>query len=227
MTASRSRRVRRGPLLSVFIVLGLLLTAGSAVAAARLVLHGKGELVNPPLAGDLEVLSLQLEPVLVPGGSGDLVLSVRNRSTLTVTADRVSLDTPLRDARPAGCAAKVSGPLLQKDGVTLSGDERVTLAPGHTGRLVVPAALSLAPSAKQGCGFRVRVALQAVQAYPTRPPATPATQPPTSRPPAPTSPTPRPPTSQPPSAEPTTAYPPTAPPSLPDCDPADPECIPQ
>ena len=35
-------KVRRGPLLPVFVALGLLLTAGSAAAAASFVLHGKG-----------------------------------------------------------------------------------------------------------------------------------------------------------------------------------------
>jgi hypothetical protein len=214
--------VRRGPLLPVLIVLGLLVTAGSAAAATGLVLHGKGELVNPPLAGDLEIVSLQLEPVLVPGGSGDLILSVRNRSTLTVMADRVRLDSPLRDARPAGCTTKISGPLLQKNGVLLIGRERIALMPGRVGQLSVPSALSLAPSAKQGCGFRVQVDVQAVEAVPTSPPPTVA--PSTTSPPQPT--TPPPPTEAPPSeGGPTTITPPPLP--DPDCDPADPDCVPE
>src|SRR5882724_1350737 len=106
------RRVR--PMWWVLALLGVLLASGSAAAAAAVVVHGKGELVSQPLTGDLEVVDVHLDPLLVPGQASDLVLQVRNRSASTVVADRVRLAPPLRDGTPAGCLAKLSGPLLHE-----------------------------------------------------------------------------------------------------------------
>jgi hypothetical protein len=214
------RRRRTGPLWAFAVGAGVLLTAGTAGAATTLILHGRGELVSQPLAGDLAVLDVRLEPALVPGGSADLVLQVRNRSTVTVVADRIRLQLPLRDARPAGCAAKVSGALMQRAGVALVDDQRVTLGPGRAEQVVLPSALTLAASAKQGCGFRVVVDVQAVQAdprptlSPTRPTAQPTSPPPTVPPP-----------SSPTASPPRTATPPPLP-TLDECDPVEPECLP-
>ena len=205
---------------SVLAFLGVLLATGSAaLAAAVVVVHGKGELVSQPLTGDLEVVSVRLEPLLSPGAASDLVLRVRNRSTFIVVADRVRLLLPLREASPAGCAAKVSGPLLGPAGVVLVDDQRVTLAPGRAEQIVVPSALSLAASAKGGCGFRVSVDVQAVQAAPTptpttRPTTTPTTTPTTAQPTAVPS-TPQP--------DDSTLSPPPTMPTL-DCDEFDPNC---
>jgi cell division septation protein DedD len=209
--------------------LGVLLATGSAAAAAAaLVVHGKGELVSQPLTGDLAVVDARLEPLLIPGAASDLVLQVRNRSAFTVVADRVRLELPLQDTRPAGCAAKVSGPLLAPHGVALVGTRRVTLGPGRAKQVVVPSALSLAAGAKGGCGFRVVVDVQAIQASPTvTPPTTATTTPPTT---APTTTPPTTPATTPaetiPATVPTSVAvtPPTAP-TL-DCDPVDPSCNP-
>jgi hypothetical protein len=197
--------------------------------AATTALHGRGDLVSQPLGGDLEVVDVHLEPLLMAGASSDLVLQVRNRSTLTVIADRVRLLLPVRDTKPAGCITKVSGPLLDSAGLALVDDQRVVLEPGRAGQLLVPAALSLAAGATGGCGFRVQVDVQAVPSPPrTVPPTTgPSATPPTTRPT--TDPTAEPPTtratSRPPATDPT-LIPVTPPPTLPplDCDAADPLC---
>ncbi len=225
MRYTRSRRTLWGTL----IIAAAALAGGSAAVAAPAVLHGRGELVSRPLSGDLEVVDVQLEPLLVPGGTADLVLRVRNRSALTVAADRVRLLLPVRDVKPAGCFAKVSGPLLDPGGVVLAGDQRVVLGPGRAEQVVVPGALSLAASGNGGCGFRVQVDVQGVQSpattAPTTVPTAPTTTPPT------TAPTTDPTTVEPPTtAEPPTIAPVTPPPTLPptmpalDCDPADPTC---
>jgi hypothetical protein len=228
MKYTRSRRTLWGSL----AVAAAALAGGSAAVAASTVLHGRGELVSQPLSGDLEVADVRLEPLLVPGAAGDLVLRVRNRSALTVVADRVRLHLPMRDVKPAGCLAKVSGPLLDPGGVALVDGQRVVLGPGRAEQVVVPGALSLAASATGGCGFRVQVDVQAVQSPPTTSPATRPTTEPTATVPS-TGPATRPPTTVPtadpatadPSAEPTIA-PVTPPPTLPDldCDAADPAC---
>ncbi|GIF20017.1 hypothetical protein BJ973_002078 [Actinoplanes tereljensis] len=201
-----------------------LLAGGSAAYAAVTVIHGQGELVSQPLTGDIEVIDAQLEPLLVPGVSSDLVLTVRNRSAANVVADRVRLIQPLRDAKPTGCLTAVSGPLLSPFGVTLLDERRVVLGPGRTETVVVPSALTLAAGAKNGCGFRVLVDIQAVKAPPTTPTTTrpttntptPPTDPPTSDPsswpsvPVTTVPFPDPPTGEPSSWPPTV---PTTPPT--------------
>ncbi|GAA2616779.1 hypothetical protein Adu01nite_30430 [Paractinoplanes durhamensis] len=169
----------------------ILLVVGSAAYAAGAVLHGKGELVNQPLTGDLQVLDVQLEPQLVPGVASNLIVKVRNRSASHVIADRVRLVSPLRDAKPAGCLSAVSGPLLNPAGVLLYGaQQRLDIGPGITGEVVLPAALRLAAKAKNGCGFRVDVDIQAI-AIPDRslPPTTFPTSPPTTDPTPPTFPT--------------------------------------
>jgi hypothetical protein len=225
-----------------------LLGAGSAAYAAGMILHGRGELVSQPLTGDLEVLDARLEPMLLPGATGNLILSVRNRSAADAVADRVRLLRPLRDVQPAGCLAAVSGPLLDPGGVSLAGLQRVTIRAGRTGEVVVPAALALAATAKNGCGFRVQVDIQAIQLPPkTMPPSSwPTTDPtwsPTAGPTDPTStptagpgtdpttiPTPWPgtdpttvPTGAPPTTSPTTQPSPPPMPTL-DCDELDPGC---
>jgi len=213
MRYTRSRRT----LWSTLIIAAAALVGGSAAVAAPAVLHGRGELVSRPLSGDLEVVDVQLEPLLVPGGgSADLVLRVRNRSALTVAADRVRLLLPVRDVKPAGCFAKVSGPLLDPGGVVLAGDQRVVLGPGRAEQVVVPGALALAASGTGGCGFRVQVDVQGEQsAAPTTVPTAPTTRPTTTAP-----------TTDPTTAEPPTIAPVTPPPTMPavDCDPADPTC---
>jgi hypothetical protein len=214
---------RLGPAL---LVLTGVLAAGSAAAAAT-VLHGRGDLVSEPLTGDLEVVDARLEPLLVPGGASDVTVRLRNRSTLTVMTDRVTLTSPLRDARPAGCGAKVSGPLLGA-GLQLTDDQRLVLAPGHAADLVLPSALALAPGATGGCGFRVQLDVRAVPA-PTRTPTRPAPASPTTSPSLPpVTVTPEPPTSEPPTSAAPTGQPSTVPtppiPTLEPCDPVDPDC---
>jgi len=177
--APRTPRLPVRPTWWVLALLGVLMASGSAAAAAAVVVHGKGELVSQPLTGDLQVVTARLDPLLVPGQASDLVIQVRNRSAFTVVADRVRLASPPREESPAGCLAKLSGPLLRETaGVKLAGGQRVALAPGRDGQVVVPGALSLATSAKGGCGFRVVVDVQAVRQAPTTtPPTTPTTTP--------------------------------------------------
>lgn len=173
----------RRPLWYGLGVLGALLISGSAEAAVTTVVHGQGELVSQPLTGGVEVVGASLEPLLVPGRAGDLVVHVRNRGAYSVVADRVSLKLPLRDARPAGCVAKVSGPLLDRGGVTLAGAQRTVIGPGWAGEIVVPSALRLAAGADGGCGFKVSVDVRAlVLPDRTPPPSSPPVTPPSSPP---------------------------------------------
>jgi hypothetical protein len=186
--------------------------------------HGQGQLVSQSLTGGLEVVDAGLEPLLVPGRSSDLVVHVRNRGVHSVVADRVGLRLPLRDAKPAGCAAMVSGPLLGPGGVALTGSERTVVGPGWAGTIVVPSALSLATGANAGCGFKVTVDVRALQVPDRTPPPTSPTVSPPTMPPIdcdPVDPTCTP--------EPTATATPTPPSDLPptvDCDPVDPTCTP-
>jgi hypothetical protein len=202
------RYVRPASLAAVVIAL---LVLGSTIASAAIVLHGHAELVvDPAETGGLEVGDVRLAAPLVPGGTADLVLAVRNRGTVPVAADRITASLPLKDARPAGCTSKVSGPLLTADGSRLSGQQRVVLQPGEQRVVTVPRAVRLAASSKTGCGFRLTLDVQAVQVVvpttpaPTRPTTAPDTEPPT--------------------IAPTTAPTETPPLQLDDCDEADPAC---
>lgn len=137
--------------------------AGGGAAYAAVTLHGQAELVSQPIVqAGLAVNAARLEPALTPGDTSALVFTVRNTSGLTVVADRVTLKLPLRDAKPAGCTSRVSGPLLARRGLPLTGGERVLLGPGQNADVTVPGALSLASSATRGCGFRVTLDVQAV-----------------------------------------------------------------
>jgi hypothetical protein len=176
----------------------VLLTGSVAAAADPAVVRGQGDLVSMPLTGGLAVVDARLEPLLVPGGSSDLVVTVRSRSAQPLTLDRVLLKSPPRDARPPGCVAKLTGPLRSGAGVTLTGEQRVVVGPGRAADLTVPSVLSLPASAAGGCGFRVTVEVRAVPAAPHSLPPTPEATPPT---------------------------PVRTPPPPPvDCDPADPSC---
>jgi hypothetical protein len=88
---------------------------------------------------------------------------VRNHGKLPVTADRVTAQLPLREARPARCTDKVSGPLLARDGLRLMGQQRNVLAPGERQQITVTHALRLASNSKTGCGFKVTLDVQAIQ----------------------------------------------------------------
>jgi hypothetical protein len=208
---------------------GALLAAGSATAYGSVIGQEKPAPVRTP---HLEVDDVHLS--LAPGGSADLVVRVRNRGTVPVTADRITLESPLRDARPKKCTDRVSGPLLAHDGLILGGRQRVTVRPGTREWITVPGAVRLSRTAKGGCGFRVVMDVRAVPVPPKSPAVTPTTEgpvapkPPTG--PAPTSTedtgSPQPgPTTTPPTA-PTTSttgtFGPLPPPI--DCDEFDPTC---
>jgi hypothetical protein len=150
--------------LSVLVFVGAALAFGSAGAYAAVVLRGQGELVAEPAEwAGLQVDDVHLAAPLTPGGSADLILTVRNRSTVYATADRLVAPTPLREARPAGCTTKVSGPLLAKAGLKLTGAQRASLSPGSGQVITVPGALRLAATAKTGCGFRLTINVEATE----------------------------------------------------------------
>ena len=151
-------------------MVGTTVMLGSAAVYAAIVVHGRAELVVQPaeIAG-VEIDDVHLSGPLFPGGAADVVFGVRNRSKVPVTADRVTALLPLRDARPARCTDKVSGPLLARDGLRLVGPQRTLLAPGQRQEITVTNGLRLAVGAKTGCGFRVTLDVQAVQAVITAP----------------------------------------------------------
>lgn len=196
----------------VLIAVGLTLFVGAGTALAAIVLRGRGTLVAPALdEQQLVVNDERLSAPLVPGGSSDLLFEVRNPNAFPARVDRVSLGSALRAAKPAGCTAKVSGPVTKPGGYALPAAERVTVPAGGRLEVTVAGAFKLAASAARGCGFTVDILVNATQGVS-----------PTSAPPAVTAP-PEPPVTTPPSttrpADPTTAPPPTT--DLPDEDPGD------
>jgi hypothetical protein len=199
------------------------LVVGSVAAYAAVAVHGRGELVADAVeTAGLEIDEVRLSVPLTPGHTSDLVFRARNRTGSVLVTDRVTALLPLREAKPAGCTSKVSGPLLGS-GMVLGGEQRVVLAPGERQEITIPAAVRLAGSSKTGCGFKVTIDVQAVSAPPTTGPTTRPPTSPTVRPSDPTGPS-DPPTSTPPTEPPpTTVNPPTVTPTV-DCDPVDPTC---
>lgn len=221
----RDRR-RRWPLWAVlFLVFGSILIITAMAASAAIILHGRGLLDTAAVTEqDLQVSDVRLNRALVPGGTADLLFSVRNPNTYDARVDHVSLVGALRKAKPAGCSTKVAGPVTKPAGYRLPSAEQVLVGAGEKKNVVVHAAFTLAGSSKSGCGFTAEVDVSATQLPPTASPTTenPTTAP-TSTPPAhdpPSSPTP-PATVGTPTPDPT---PPMTPPII-DCDAAvDPDC---
>lgn len=148
----------------VAAVAGATIALGTAAVYAAAVVHGRADLVVQQAAvASLVASDIHLSG-LIPGAATDLYFTVRNPGKVSVTADRITALLPLRDARPAGCADKVSGPLIASNGLRLAGQPRRTLAPDESQQITVPNALRLAASARTGCGFRVTVDVQAIQA---------------------------------------------------------------
>jgi len=177
--------LRRRPLwTAVAAGAAVLLTGSVAAAADPVVVRGQGDLVSTPLSGGLAVVDARLEPLLIPGGSSDLVVNVRNRGAQFLVLDRVLLRSSPRDAHPSGCVAKLTGPLRSGDGITLTGEQRVVVGPGRAADLTVPSVLSLPASAAGGCGFRVAVEVRAVPTAPHSLPPTPEVTSPPPPPPA-------------------------------------------
>jgi hypothetical protein len=178
-----NRRLRALPI-GLSVLVGVLI-AGSAAAYATSVLHGRAELVAPAAdLAQLQVSGVHLASPPRPGETVGLVFTVRNNTKAAVTVDRVIAQLPLRDARPAGCTSKLSGPLMSRSGFRLTGDQRVLLAPREQRQVTVPKVLMLSAAARTGCGFRVSVDVQAV---PTpHPTATPTNTPPIGTSPPPT-----------------------------------------
>jgi hypothetical protein len=203
-TVPRSRLGRSG-WLALSVGGAVLVTGSAAVAATAVLVRGEREIVSQPLTGDLQVVDARLEPWLIPGAASDLVVRVRNRGAKPVTLDRLKLKLPLRTPQPAGCTARVSGPLLAAAGMPLPAAQRVGVPAGREVSVTVPKVLTLAAAASSGCGFKVVVEVQAIQnqptsaptATPTTAPTTPPTTRPTTMPPTATSPTVQPPTVQP------------------------------
>ena len=201
---------RSRPGRSAWLALGvggtILVTGSAAAAVAAVVVRGEREIVSQPLTGDLQVTDARLEPWLIPGAASDLVVRVRNRGAKPVTLDRLTLKLPLRTPQPAGCTARVSGPLMASAGMPLPAAQRISVPAGREVSVTVPKVLTLAAAASSGCGFKVVVEVQAVQNPPT---TMPTAVPPTSRPPTmpPTTPTLQPPTLQPPTLQPSTGQP--------------------
>lgn len=195
----------------VLIGVGLTLVLGAGTALAAIVLQGRGTLVAPALdEQQLQVTDERLSTPLTPGGSSDLLFAVRNPNPFPARVDRVSLASPMSKTRPAGCTAKVSGPVQR--GYTFPAAERVSVPAGGRVEVTVPAAFKLAGSASKGCGFTVDILVNATQAT-----SAPVSSPPTATAPAPQQPT-TPATTRP--ADSTTAPPPPST-ELPDEDPLD------
>lgn len=219
---ARRRRIRRSKSFRwsvAAVVLGSLLLLGAGVASAAIVLHGRGVLNVPAYHEQgLQVSDVRLAGPLVPGGGADLQFSVRNPNAFTVRVAGVSLIGALRKAKPAGCTAKVTGPVAKPAGYRLPASEQVLVAAGLRADVVVHNAFRLAASATKGCGFTVDIDVQGIQqASPTTSPTAPVTTAPTpSAEPATTAP------SSSPTAQPPATVPPTiVVPGLPDIDPAD------
>lgn len=208
--ATRRSRPGRPAWLALAVGGAVLLTGSAAVAAAAVVVRGEREIVSQPLTGALQVTDARLEPWLIPGAASDLVVRVRNSSTKPVTLDRLKLKLPLRTPQPAGCTARLSGPLLATAGMPVPAAQRVSVPAGREVSVTVPKVLTLAAAATSGCGFKVVVEVQAVQNQPTTPPTTRPTTMPTTTAPSPPPPTTAP-TPQPSTVQPTTAPPPPPP----------------
>jgi hypothetical protein len=189
----------------VLIGVGLVLMLGAGTAMAAIVLSGKGTLVAPAYSEQqLRVTDERLSTPLVPGGAADLLFVVRNPNSFSVTVDRVSLASPLRKAKPAGCTAKVSGPATRADGYPIPAAERVTVPAGGQAEVTLAGAFKLATSAAGGCGFTVDILVSATQG-PVAPGTPTAAQS--------SDPTPKPPVTEPATTHPATTEP--APPSTP------------
>lgn len=209
---------RRLLVYAVMIVMGALMVLGAGLAWASIVLHGRGTLNAPAVQElDLQVSNTRLDRPLMPGGSADLLFSVRNPNAFGARVDQVTLVGALRKAKPAGCTTQVTGPVLKSGGYRLPPAEQVLVGAGAKKDVVVHAAFTLARSSKTGCGFTAEVDVSATQLPPTASPTAGA-----SSGPAPTSPfTTRPTT--PPTTLPVTLTPPTTLPN-PACGGDLPEC---
>ncbi len=157
-----ARSVRRYTLYWTMIGIGLFLLFGAGAAAAAITLSGKGTLVAPAYDGkQLQVTDEHLSQPLAPAAAADLVFTVRNPHGFAVRVYQVGLASPMSRAKPAGCTARVSGPVLR--GYTFPAGTQVTVPPGARTEISVPAAFRLAPAATRGCGFTVDILVSAVQ----------------------------------------------------------------
>lgn len=164
---------RRLAVYTVMIVVGLLMVIGAGFAWAAVILHGRGTLDAPAVQQkDLQVSNTRLDRPLLPGGTADLLFSVRNPNAFGARVDQVSLVGALRKANPAGCTAKVAGPVTRSAGYRLPSAEQVLVGAGAKKDVVVHAAFTLAGSAKTGCGFTAEVDVSATQLTPTASPTT-------------------------------------------------------
>jgi hypothetical protein len=155
---------RRHPAYWMLIGVGLLLVAGAGTAAAAIALTGKGTVTAPAYnEQQLQVTDEHLSLPLVPGGSADLVFLVRNPNPFPARVDGVALASSLRKAKPAGCTARVSGPITRAGGYRLPAAARVTVPAGARVEVTAPAAFKLAGAARGGCGFTVDILVSAVQ----------------------------------------------------------------
>lgn len=156
---------RRTPLWCVVaIACGLLLMITAGIASAAILLHGRGFLTAPAVEEkSLQVSNVRLSVPLVPGGAADLLLSVRNPNAFGTRVDQIALVGALRKAKPAGCTAKVGGPITRPAGYRLPLAEQVLVGAGAKRNVVVRAAFTLAASAKTGCGFTAAVDVRGTQ----------------------------------------------------------------
>jgi hypothetical protein len=215
----RNRR-RRWPLWAVLVIaLGSALVLFAAVASAAIILHGRGVLEAPASTEqNLRVSDVRLSAPLRPGGTVDLLLSVRNPNAFGTRVDRITLVGALRKAKPAGCTSKVSGPVTKPAGYRLPAADQVLVGAGVKKDVVVHAAFTLAGSAKTGCGFTAEVDVSATQLTPTASPTTANPTPASTSTTSPAAPVTTPPTTV-PVTVPTTLIPPGVPPSIDtDCD---------
>lgn len=165
--------VRRHTLYWALIGVGLLLMATAGAAAAAITLSGKGTLVAPAYHEKmLQVTDERLSRPLTPGGAADLLFAVRNPNAFPVRVDGVSLASAMSRAKPAGCTAKVSGPVRR--GFVFPAADRVTVPAGGRSEVRVPDAFRLARSALRGCGFTVDILVSATQGAGAPPASTPA-----------------------------------------------------
>lgn len=170
----------------VLIGIGTLLLAVAGTAAAAIVLTGKGTLTAPAYTEQtLQVSGERLSGPLTPGTAADLLFTVRNPNAFPARVNRVSLASPLRKAKPAGCTAKVGGPVTRTAGAELAAAEQVTVPAGDQAQVTVRGAFRLAAGAGKGCGFTVDILINATQIDAAQPEDTPAADPVDSAEPAP------------------------------------------